>query len=113
MRLTTKARSARSYERDDGKKPFDIWLNDLKDNQAKARVVVRIERAKVGLFGTYRDLKDGVFELKDGFGPGYRVYFGIHHDDIIILLVGGDKGSQGRNIVKAKEYWADFLNRSK
>jgi putative component of toxin-antitoxin plasmid stabilization module len=52
MRLTIKPRSARPYERADGQKPFDIWLDELKDNRAKARVVVRIERAKLGLFGT-------------------------------------------------------------
>jgi putative addiction module killer protein len=113
MRLTSKNRSARPYERADGRKPFEIWLETLKDQRAKARVVVRIERAKAGLFGEYRDLKDGVFEVKDDFGPGYRVYFGIHRDNVIILLVGGDKGSQDRDIAKAKEYWSDFLSRSK
>ena len=113
MRLTTKNRSAKTYEKADGSKPFDVWLEELKDNRAKARVVVRVERAKIGLFGLHRDLKDGVFEPKDDFGPGYRVYFGLHQDEIIILLVGGAKGSQDRDIAKAKEYWADFLNRSK
>lgn len=113
MRLTGKARSAEPYKKADGKKPFEIWLESLKDHLAKARVVVRIERAKAGLFSEYRDLKDGLFELKDDFGPGYRVYFGVHRDRIIILLAGGNKNSQGRDISRAREYWTDFLNRSK
>jgi putative addiction module killer protein len=113
MRLTIKARLARSYETADGEKPFEDWFIGLKDNRGKMRVTARVERAKLGLFGTYRDLNDGVFELKDDFGPGYRVYFGIHGDEIIILLIGGNKGSQDRDITKAKKYWIDFVSRSK
>ena len=60
MRITTKDRSARPFEKADGKKPFEIWLGSLGDYRAKARVVVRIERAKVGLFGVYRDLRDEI-----------------------------------------------------
>ena len=66
-----------------------------------------------GNFGLHRELQDGVFELKEDFGPGYRIYFGVDGDEIIILLVGGDKGSQSRDIAKAKEYWTNYLGRKR
>lgn len=112
MRLSLKKRTAKPYETKDGKKPFANWLEGLKDRIGKARILARVERAKLGLFGDHRDLKDGVFELRDDFGPGYRVYFGIHKDEVILLLAGGDKGSQDRDITRAKEYWVEFSKRS-
>ncbi len=109
MRLTVKVRRAEPYVKKDGKKPYDEWLRKLKDLKAKARVAVRVDRATRGNFGLHRELQSGIFELKEDFGPGYRIYFGVDGDEIIILLVGGDKGSQDRDISKAKEYWTDYL----
>ena len=68
-----------------------------------------MDRAARGNFGDYRDLHSRVFELRDDFGPGYRIYFGIDGDEIIVLLAGGDKRSQSRDILKAKEFWTDYL----
>ena len=111
--LTSKFREARNYRIANGKSPFEEWFKNLKDVAGKARVAVRIERAEKGNFGTYRDLKDGLFELKDLFGPGYRVYFGLDKGELIILLVGGSKRSQSRDIAKARNYLADYLRRTK
>jgi putative addiction module killer protein len=113
MKLTVKNRKTSLYVTGDGKKPFDEWLWRLKDLKAKARIIHRLDRAAIGNFGKYRDLRSGVLELKEDFGPGYRIYFGLDGDDLIILLIGGDKGSQDRDILKAKEYWTDYLWRKK
>ena len=111
MKLTVKTRRAEPYVKEDGKIPYDEWLHKLKDLKVKAKVAVRVDRAARGNFGSHRELQSGVFELKEDFGPGYRIYFGIDGDEIIVLLVGGDKGSQNRDISKAKEYWTDYLGR--
>lgn len=113
MRLTIKARRAEPYVTIDGRKPYDEWLWKLKDLRAKARIAARVDRAVRGNFGVYRHIDSGLYELKDDFGPGYRVYFGVDGDEIIILLAGGDKGSQDKDITKAKGYWTDYLWRKK
>lgn len=113
MRLTVKKRKTEPYSTQSGKIPFSDWLWRLKDLKAKAKIIHRVDRAALGNFGKYRDLHSGVIELKEDFGPGYRIYFGLDGDDLIILLIGGDKGSQDRDITKAKEYWADYLWRKR
>ena len=109
MKLTLKVRRAEPYTKEDGRQPYDEWLWKLKDLRVKAKIAARVDRAIRGNFGNYRDLRTGIFELKEDLGPGYRIYFGIDGDEIIILLAGGDKGSQDRDIAKAKEYWTDYL----
>ena len=63
---------------------------------------------RLGNLGNIRSLGDGVSELKVDFGPGYRVYFGEDGPRVVVLLIGGDKGSQQRDIAKAKDYWRDY-----
>jgi putative addiction module killer protein len=77
------------FERD-GEAPFTKWLSALRDVQARARVRTRLDRLSLGNFGDYRALAGGVFELKIDWGPGYRVYFAIVGDQIVLLLCGGD-----------------------
>lgn len=113
MKISIKKRLVETYSTDAGKHPYLIWLGQLKDKKAKAKIIARVERAAFGNFGVYVDLKDGVFELKENFGPGYRIYFGLVDDEIILLVSGGDKGSQKRDIKKAKQYLADHISRSK
>ena len=113
MKLTVKLRIPEAYTSQDGKQPFYEWLRKLKDLQGKARIIRRIDRAASGNFGVYRDLQSGVHELKEDFGPGYRIYFGIVDDEVILLLAGGDKKSQERDVTKAREYWTDYLWRNK
>lgn len=82
---------------------YSKWFARLRDTVAKARILVRLRRMSLGNLGDYRDLGDDVCELKFHFGPGYRVYYTIRNGEIVILLAGGDKSSQSRDIEKAKE----------
>lgn len=82
---------------------YSKWFARLRDAVAKARILVRLRRMSLGNLGEYRDLGDDVCELKFHFGPGYRVYYTIRNGEIVILLAGGDKSSQSRDIEKAKE----------
>ena len=81
---------------------FGRWLRDLRDIQAKARVNARIRRVSLGLIGEVKPVGDGVSELRIDYGPGYRLYFIRQGEAVLLLLVGGDKGSQDRDIRRAK-----------
>ncbi len=82
---------------------FTAWLDRLKDLNGRARVQARIQRLAGGNPGLHRDLKLGVSELKIDVGPGYRVYYAQRKDVLIILLCGGDKSSQAKDIELAYE----------
>ena len=77
---------------------FVQWLDDLHDIRARARVLVRIERLAAGNPGDVEPVSEGVSELRINYGPGYRVYFKKHGQELIILLAGGDKSSQVKDI---------------
>lgn len=79
------------------------WINDLADRTARARIQVRVDRLVHGNPGDHRRLSDGVSELRIDFGPGYRVYYTQRGSELIILLAGGDKSSQQRDIERAIE----------
>ena len=97
------------YVSRDGQTPFSEWLNALKDRQARARIRVRLDRISLGNLGDHKPIGNGIYELRFSFGPGYRVYFGKYKQQVILLLGGGDKNSQSRDIEKVKHYWNDFL----
>jgi putative addiction module killer protein len=80
---------------------FADWIDRLRDLQGRARILVRIERLAVGLAGDVKSVGRGVSELRIDCGPGYRVYFKKQGEKIIILLAGGDKGTQVQDIKKA------------
>jgi putative addiction module killer protein len=82
---------------------FTDWFSELKDRATRARIDVRIRRLSLGNPGVVKAVGDGVSELKIDFGPGYRVYFGSIGTEIVILLGGGDKGSQSKDIKAAKK----------
>lgn len=82
---------------------FDTWLSDLGDGQGRARIQARIDRAAAGNLGTCAPVGEGVSEMKIDFGPGYRVYFVQRGLELIILLAGGDKSTQAKDIALAKE----------
>jgi putative addiction module killer protein len=79
------------------------WFRSLKDRRAKLRIDVRIRRLSLGNPGDVKPVGEGISELRIEYGPGYRIYFTGRGDDLILLLVGGDKSSQMKDIAKAKE----------
>lgn len=81
---------------------FGKWLSDLRDIRAKARILARLESARLGNLGDTRSVGDGVSELRIDIGAGYRVYFTRRQRVVIILLCGGDKSTQGKDIARAK-----------
>ena len=83
-------------------KEFSEWLRDLKDRQGRARIVSRLDRLEDGNPGNSRSVGEGVVELKIDVGPGYRVYYIQRGEVLIILLCGGDKSTQTRDIERAK-----------
>ncbi len=93
-----------------GKEPAREWLESLKDRTGQSRIFTRIERAESGNFGDHRSVGSGVFELRLDIGPGYRVYYALDGNDIILLLVGGDKSTQSKDIDVAKQYLINHKN---
>lgn len=82
---------------------FSKWLSTLRDTRGRALILVRVRRiGLIGHFGDHKSVGDGVNELRISFGPGYRVYYAMRGKTIVILLGGGDKGSQERDIAAAK-----------
>jgi len=81
---------------------FDQWLQALRDIRAKAKILVRIERLEAGNPGDVAAVGDGVSEMRIHYGPGYRIYYTQRGDELILLLCGGDKGSQTMDITRAK-----------
>ncbi len=81
---------------------FTAWLDNVKDERAAARIVTRIRRMEIGNPGDVRSVGDGVSEIRIDYGPGYRVYFARRGKTLVILLCGGDKKSQRKDIAVAK-----------
>jgi putative addiction module killer protein len=87
---------------------FGQWIADLRDRRAAARIAARIDRLRQGAFGDVKSVGEGVSELRIDYGPGYRVYLKRQGEVIVVLLCGGDKSGQARDIGKAKA-WAKEL----
>ncbi|MEI3315566.1 MAG: type II toxin-antitoxin system RelE/ParE family toxin [Eggerthellaceae bacterium] len=83
---------------------FAKWLKRLKDTAARARILVRIQRLSLTEnFGDVKPVGDGVFEMRIDYGSGYRLYYALKGSELVLLLIGGDKSSQQRDIAKAKK----------
>lgn len=100
------------YTDERGRRPCREWLKTLRDIQARNRIRMKLDRLELGHFGDCRSVGAGVFEFKVDVGPGYRVYFGLARDEVVLLLCGGDKNSQVKDIRRAQEYWMDHRRRS-
>jgi len=98
----------RKYRPSDGIAPFDRWFAKLRDERAKARILVQLDRLRLGLSGDWKSVGAGVFELRIFEGKGYRVYFGRDGRTVVILLCGGAKSTQDRDIELAKTYWRTY-----
>jgi putative addiction module killer protein len=101
-------REVRLYLTKNGRAPYQEWWDDLKNVEVKAVIIQRVNRLKWGHFGDCRAVHSGVFEMRIHLGAGYRVYFAQEKQRIILLLCGGDKSSQSKDIQKAQAYWKDF-----
>ncbi len=99
------------YVDENGRKPFIEWLDSLKDKMGRYRIKERLDRIALGNFGDCKSISGGISELRCNFGPGYRVYFGEDDKKIVLLLCGGDKSTQEKDIKKATNYWKDYLLR--
>ena len=99
------------YQAEDGHQPFTAWLNAIEDKATQARIRVRLRRLEAGLFGDCEPVGKGVLELREHLGPGWRIYFGRHGRTVVILLTGGTKRNQSKDIESAKAFWADWKRR--
>ncbi len=99
------------YKTEDGTAPFREWLEALRDINGRAKIRIRIDRARLGNLGDHKHLGDGVWELRLDCGPGYRVYFAKEDNRLILLLIGGDKDTQKRDIAQATDYLQDHRRR--
>jgi putative addiction module killer protein len=98
------------YKTANGKEPYVEWLESL-ERTIRARIKARLTKIQeTNNLGIHEPVGDGIFELKFDFGPGYRVYFGFKNNTFLILLFGGNKKGQQKDIDKAKEYWREHLS---
>ena len=111
MRQLNTEREVCYYTAQNGKVLFFEWLDKLKSSVFQARIRLRIQRLKLGLYGDYKVIKGELYELRFAFGPGYRVYF-VEVDEVAgTILCAGDKSSQARDIKIAKTYLEEFNRR--
>ena len=102
----------RYYLTGDGKSPFEDWFSDL-DAAAAAKVSVALIRLAQGNTSNTKSVGEGLLEHRIDWGPGYRIYFGRDGETLIVLLMGGTKQRQQRDIERAKEFWKDYKRRRK
>ncbi len=103
----------RHYLTASGRDVYLDWRLALRDNKAAAAIDRRIYRIELGNLGDHRYLQDGVSELRIDVGPGYRVYFAVEGTQVILLLCGGDKSTQTKDIERACALWSDWRERMK
>ena len=101
------------YQIPNGHEPFREWLLSVRDTSIRRRIQARLIAIETGNLGDYRSVGDGVWELRLDFGPGYRIYYGEVDNTVVLLLCGGDKSSQRRDIERAKNYWREYKERHK
>ena len=101
-------REIRKLELESGQVPFDDWFESLRDLRMQAAVDARLARVRAGNFGDHRNVGAGVSEFRINVGPGLRIYYGEHRKQLVILLGGGDKATQTRDINRAKQLWQQW-----
>ena len=101
------------YTNSNGKVPFEGWIASIRDIRSKAKILQRIDRLRIGNFGDCKSIGSGVYELRIHFGPGFRLYFGLDGEVVVLLLCGGDKSTQKKDIANAHLYWKEFKENEK
>ena len=101
----------RIYTDEQGRAPFDEWLNELTDRKARAIIRTRLDRVRLGNLDDCKSLRDGVQELRIDYGPGYRVYLSRQGSLLVLLLCGSDKSDQSKTIKRAIEYLNNWKQR--
>lgn len=100
------------YQTADHRRPFEEWLDRrVAGARTYAAIQSRMDRIARGVLGDWKSVGNGVFELRIDYGPGYRIYFGRDGQSVVVLLCGGDKSTQERDIKAAKGYWRDYEKR--
>lgn len=102
-----------TYETAHGDIPLELWLRQLRDREARLRIMRRIQRMSFGNFGDHHGVGNGLSELRIDYGPGYRVYYFQDGKTLILLLCAGDKRTQNADIDRAKVYKNDYERRKK
>lgn len=97
------------YEDRRGRRPFLTWLYGLKDRSMIDRIRARVARIADGNLGDHRALGEGLYEMRVFHGPGYRLYFTMQGERLVLLLCGGSKGSQARDVARARSYLRNYL----
>lgn len=100
------------YLTETNKKPFKEWMDGL-ERATRAKIRIRLDRVRLGNLGKNRSVGEGVYELKIDYGPGYRVYYALNGKTVILLLLGGDKSTQEKDIKQAIAFWTDHKARGK
>jgi len=106
--VATQPREIERYVTADGQIPFDNWFDSIRVSKTQTIISKRLDRVRMGNLGDYRSVGGGVFELRIDYDPGYRIYFGQVGTTIVLLLCGGDKSTQIKDIRQAQEYWRDY-----
>lgn len=102
----------RRYLTRSGRDVVGEWLATLRDTRARAKVAARMARLEAGNFGDCKPVGEGVWELRIDFGPGYRVYYALVGNEVVLLLCGGDKRKQSADINRARALLKDFRQRT-
>ena len=109
--MEAQPREIQRYVTQDGKVPFADWFDSFRDIKTQTIINKRLDRVIRGNLGDYRAVGEVVYELRIDYGSGYRIYFGQIDTTIVLLLCGGDKSTQNRDILTAIEYWTDYRKR--
>jgi putative addiction module killer protein len=110
--MEVRPRTVRIYTTPDGRRPFEEWVDSLNDTKTQTKILDRIPRLRHGNFGDYRQLTGDLYELRVHYGAGYRIYVGTIDSETVLLLWGGSKRTQRRDIQRAKQYWDEFKRRT-
>ena len=98
------------FQDSNGNEPFAKWIKTV-STPIRARIFTKLDRVETGNLGDCKFIGEGVSEFRLHFGPGYRIYYGEIDNTIILLLCGGDKSTQTKDVKKAKKYWNEYISR--